>query len=57
MFERRPQYPNHPKLIIINSWNKWVERSYLMPNMEHSYVYLNAVKRVMNGEYEMSIKS
>ena len=43
---------DRPKLITINSWNEWVEGSYLLPDMKHGYGYLNAVKRVMNGEYD-----
>ena len=46
------QRPDRPKLITINSWNEWVEGSYLLPDMKHGYSYLNAVKRVMNGEYD-----
>ena len=46
------QRPDRPKLITINSWNEWVEGSYLLPDMKHAYGYLNAVKRVMNGEYD-----
>ena len=46
------QRPDRPKLITINSWNEWVEGSYLLPDMKHGYGYLNAVKRVMNGEYD-----
>ena len=46
------QRPGRPKLITINSWNEWVEGSYLLPDMKNGFGYLNAVKRVMNGEYE-----
>ena len=46
------QRPDRPKLITINSWNEWVEGSYLLPDMKHGYGYLNAVKRVINGEYD-----
>lgn len=46
------QRPGRPKLITINSWNEWVEGSYLLPDMKNGFGYLNAVKQVMNGEYE-----
>jgi hypothetical protein len=36
-----------PKFIMINSWNEWVEGSYLMPDMLNGYGYLEAVKSVM----------
>ncbi|MDE6490740.1 MAG: glycoside hydrolase family 99-like domain-containing protein, partial [Muribaculaceae bacterium] len=41
------------KLITINSWNEWVEGSYLLPDMKNGFAYLDAVKRVMvDGEYD-----
>jgi hypothetical protein len=43
--------PEQPKLIVINAWNEWVEGSYLEPDMLNGYGYLEAVKKVMNGEY------
>ena len=44
-------HPEQPKLITINAWNEWVEGSYLLPDMQHGFGYLEAVKEVMNGEY------
>ena len=45
-------HPEQPRLITINAWNEWVEGSYLLPDMLHGYGYLDAVKKVMNGEYD-----
>lgn len=37
-----------PKLITVNSWNEWTETSYLQPDTEFGYGYLDAVKRALN---------
>nr|WP_197486675.1 glycoside hydrolase family 99-like domain-containing protein [Mucilaginibacter sp. L294] len=42
-------HPNQPKLITINAWNEWAEGSYLEPDKEHGYGYLNAVKEVFGS--------
>ncbi len=44
--------PEQPKLITIFSWNEWVEGSYLLPDMKYGFSHLEAVKRVMSGEYD-----
>jgi hypothetical protein len=44
------EHPEQEKLIIINAWNEWVEGSYLEPDMLWGYEFLEAVKRVMEGE-------
>ncbi len=38
-----------PQLLFINSWNEWTEGSYLMPDTEFGYGYLNALSRVFGG--------
>ena len=38
-------HPGQSKLIIINTWNEWVEGSYLLPDMRWGYGYLEAVKK------------
>jgi hypothetical protein len=44
--------PNQPRWIILNAWNEWVEGSYLEPDMKWGYGYLEAVKKIMCGEWE-----
>ena len=39
-------HPNQPPLITINSWNEWSEGSYLEPDTEFKYGFLEAVKKV-----------
>ena len=46
-------HPEQPKLITINAWNEWVEGSYLLPDMLNGYGYLESVKKVINGEYDI----
>ncbi len=46
------QRPEQPALITLFSWNEWIEGSYLLPDMKYGFQYLDAVKRVMNGEFE-----
>jgi hypothetical protein len=38
-------HPGQPPLITINSWNEWSESSYIQPDTEHGYGYLEAIKR------------
>lgn len=46
-------HPEQPKLITINAWNEWVEGSYLLPDMLNGFGYLEAVKEVITGEYDI----
>ena len=36
----------YPKLITVNSWNEWTEGSYLEPDTQFGFGYLDAVKKV-----------
>ncbi|MDE5646807.1 MAG: glycoside hydrolase family 99-like domain-containing protein [Muribaculaceae bacterium] len=45
-------HPDQPKFIMINAWNEWVEGSYLLPDRLNGYGYLEAVRDVLNGEYD-----
>ncbi|MBL1118205.1 glycoside hydrolase family 99-like domain-containing protein [Streptomyces sp. 110] len=40
------EHPNQAPMVTINSWNEWTEASYLQPDTDHGYAYLDAVKRV-----------
>ena len=54
MQKAREYCDNHPdqtKLITVFSWNEWIEGGYLLPDMKYGFGYLNAVKRVVSGEY------
>ncbi len=46
--EKNPM-KNGTKLIVINSWNEWTEGSYLEPDENFGYGYLNACARVLGG--------
>jgi len=38
------------KIFTINSWNEWTEGSYLEPDTEHAYAYLQAIKTTFGRE-------
>jgi hypothetical protein len=42
-----------PKLITINSWNEWSEGSYLEPDTRWGFGYLEAVRKVMSGAWDL----
>ncbi len=39
-------HPDQLPWVFINAWNEWVEDSYLLPDQEHGFSYLEVVKRV-----------
>ncbi len=45
------EHPEQPKLITVFSWNEWIEGGYLLPDMKYGFSHLEAVKRVVKGEY------
>lgn len=42
--------PERPRLITINSWNEWTESSYLEPDDQYGYGYLNAIRKMVQTE-------
>lgn len=38
--------PKENQILTINAWNEWTEGSYLEPDAEYGYGYLNAIKSV-----------
>lgn len=42
--------PERAKIITINSWNEWVEGSYLEPDLRWGYGYLEAVGKVFGNQ-------
>lgn len=45
------EHPDQPKLITIFSWNEWIEGGYLLPDVKYGFGHLEAVKNVVNKEY------
>ena len=41
-------HPGQPQIIIINSWNEWVEGSYLEPDIRNGYAYLEALHSALS---------
>lgn len=44
------KHPERPRLITINSWNEWTESSYLEPDDQYGYGYLNAIQKMVQTE-------
>jgi hypothetical protein len=38
--------PPAQRILTINAWNEWTEGSYLEPDTEHGFAYLEAIKQV-----------
>jgi len=45
------EHPQQPNVITVFSWNEWIEGGYLLPDMKYGFSHLEAVKRVIDGEY------
>ena len=49
-------HPEQAPLITINSWNEWTETSYLMPDTENGYGYLEAIRNVFSSTGNLHIE-
>jgi hypothetical protein len=43
-------HPDRAPLITINSWNEWTETSYLEPDTQYGYGYLEAVRNIFGKQ-------
>ncbi len=41
--------PDRHRLITVNSWNEWTEDSYLLPDTEWGYAYLEAIRDTLRS--------
>jgi hypothetical protein len=44
--DRLAARPPAERILTINAWNEWTEGSYLEPDTETGYAYLEAIKQV-----------
>jgi hypothetical protein len=43
------RHPNSRGVVTLNSWNEWVEGSYVEPDTVHGTKYLDAIRKVFGA--------
>jgi hypothetical protein len=46
LYQKAGSNPTGKQFVYINAWNEWAEGTYLEPDTDHGYGYLEAIKRI-----------
>lgn len=50
IYEKASKQPENKRFVFINAWNEWAEGTYLEPDTDHGYGYLEAIQRIIKKE-------